>query len=56
VTVENFISVDASRDRQSAAGWNVGEVATGMLWLVTGTRGENLIGVRPQGKHVWICP
>jgi hypothetical protein len=56
VTVENFISVDAARDRLPAAGRNVGEVATGKLWLVTGTRGENLIGVRPHGRFVWIAP
>jgi hypothetical protein len=35
--------VDAAARRLHAAGWNVGEVATGGRWLVSRTNGENQI-------------
>jgi hypothetical protein len=38
-----FPSVDESRGRLRRAGWSVGEVAQGPLWLVTGTNGENML-------------
>jgi hypothetical protein len=36
-------SVDAAARRLHAAGWNVGDVASGGCWLVSGTNGENRI-------------
>jgi hypothetical protein len=36
-------TVDESRSRLHAAGWNVGETATAGAWIVTGTNGENVI-------------
>jgi hypothetical protein len=41
-----YSSVDECRDRLHRAGWSIGETATGpdqaLVWLVTGTKGENL--------------
>ena len=39
----SYPSVDESRDRLHRAGWNVGETGSALLWLVTGTNGENRV-------------
>ena len=52
-------SVDESRDRLRRAGWSVGEAAVGpphaLVWLVTGSNGENLLNVggRTQTEAWW---
>jgi hypothetical protein len=38
-----FPSVDESMSRLRRAGWSVGEVGHGALWLVNGTNGENRV-------------
>jgi hypothetical protein len=41
--MSTFPSVDESMSRLRRAGWSVGEVAQGPLWLVTGSNGENAV-------------
>jgi hypothetical protein len=45
--MSTFPSVDECRDRLHRAGWSIGETAIGpdhaLVWLVTGTNGENRI-------------
>jgi hypothetical protein len=36
-------SVNESFDRLHRAGWSIGESAGAIVWLVTGTNGENVI-------------
>jgi hypothetical protein len=47
--VPTYPSVDESRDRLHRAGWSVGEAAIGpahaLVWLVSGSNGENLLNV-----------
>jgi hypothetical protein len=54
-----YPSVDESRDRLHRAGWSVGETAVGpghaLVWVVSGTNGENRIEVRggSQAEAWW---
>jgi hypothetical protein len=45
--MSTYPSVDECRDRLHRAGWSIGETASGsdhaLVWLVTGTNGENCI-------------
>lgn len=46
--------VDECRDRLHRAGWSIGETAIGpdqaMVWLITGTNGENRIEARGRSQ------
>jgi len=44
--VSDLPSVDESFDRLHRAGWSVGEVATAGEWIITGTKGENVLEAR----------
>jgi hypothetical protein len=35
-----YPTVDESRDRLHRAGWSIGEIATAMRWLATGSNGD----------------
>jgi hypothetical protein len=50
-----FPSVDDSRGRLHRAGWSVGEVAQGPLWVVTGTNGENRVNATATTQaRAWL--
>jgi hypothetical protein len=52
--MSTYPSVDESRDRLHRAGWSIGETAIGpdhaLIWLVTGTNGENSIEARGRSQ------
>jgi hypothetical protein len=43
-------TVDESRDRLHRAGWSVGEIATALAWVITGTNGENILEARAASQ------
>jgi hypothetical protein len=49
-----FPSIAKSRDRLRRAGWVVGETRDGPIWVVTGTKGENLVNASGTCRvEVW---
>jgi hypothetical protein len=52
--MSTYPSVDECRDRLHRAGWSIGETAIGpdlaLVWLVTGTNGENRIEARGRSQ------
>jgi hypothetical protein len=50
--MSSYPGVDECRDRLHRAGWSIGETAIGpdhaLVWLVTGTKGEN--GIEARGR------
>jgi hypothetical protein len=53
--VTSYPTVDESFDRLHRAGWSVGEYATALAWVVTGSNGENVLQAegRTQAEARW---
>jgi hypothetical protein len=53
--MSTYPSVDECRDRLHRAGWSIGETAISsdhaLVWLITGTNGENRIEARGRSQN-----
>jgi hypothetical protein len=50
MTSPHYPSVDESFARLHRAGWSIGETGSFVVWLVSGTNGENVIHVEGRSQ------